>query len=136
MRRRVAMEQRICPRSRALRNPTETLVARATWARESLRRMRMRRKRWPGSCGASAGAETRPCFFRTWTMAAGFRPRARRRKMVRCGRTRPRASQARNAEEEMASLRATSEMRRSGWRPGDFDVGEKFFLLDTGPGFL
>jgi hypothetical protein len=55
---------------------------------------------------------------------------------VRCGETRPRTSQARNAEEEIASLRATSEIRRSGWRPEVLDVGEKFFLLDTGPGFL
>ena len=55
---------------------------------------------------------------------------------VRCGQKGQALPIARKAEEEMASLRATSEMRRSGWRPGDFDEGEKFFLLDTGPGFL
>ena len=61
----VEIEQRIWPRSSALRNPTETPVARATWARESPRRRRKRRKRWPGIWGASAGAATTPCFFRT-----------------------------------------------------------------------
>ena len=53
MRRNVPMEPRICPRSRALRKPTETLVAPATCARESLRRRRRRRrcKTLPGRSG-------------------------------------------------------------------------------------
>jgi len=54
MRRKVATEERIWPRSSELRNPTETPVARATCARESPRRVRSRRKRWPGSVAASA----------------------------------------------------------------------------------
>jgi hypothetical protein len=55
---------------------------------------------------------------------------------VRCGETRPKASQARKAEEEMPTRRATSLMRnvRGGLRAAD--VSDKFFLLDTGPGLL
>jgi len=34
----------------------------ATWARERLRRASGGRKRWPGSCGGPAGAETTPVF--------------------------------------------------------------------------
>jgi len=50
--------------------------------------------------------------------------------------TSPKASQARNAEEEIPTRRATSLMRsvRAGWRAAD--ALDKFFLLDTGPGFL
>src|SRR5271170_5911300 len=154
MRRSVEMEERIWPRSNALKKPTETRVARATCARESPRRVRKRRNFWPGSCGASAGAETTPCFLRTCTIAAGFSPRARRRKSarcnsrtsasvymryrlaVRCGDTSPRASQARRADEEILRRRATPEMRKSFCPLGISDGLEKFFLLDTDASFL
>ena len=55
---------------------------------------------------------------------------------MRCGETRPKASQARKAEEEMPTRSATSLMRsvRGGLRAAD--VSDKVFLLDTGPGFL
>jgi hypothetical protein len=46
------------------------------------------------------------------------------------------ASQARSAEEEIPTRRATSLMRsvRGGLRVAD--ALDEFFLLDTGPGFL
>jgi hypothetical protein len=46
------------------------------------------------------------------------------------------ASQARRAEEEMPTRRATSLMRsvREGLR--EADASNEFFLLDTGSGFL
>jgi hypothetical protein len=46
------------------------------------------------------------------------------------------ASQARSAEDEIPKRRATSLMRsvRTGLRFAD--ASDKFFLLDTGPGFL
>jgi hypothetical protein len=55
---------------------------------------------------------------------------------VRCGETRPNASHARKAEEEMPTRRATSLIRsvRGGLRASD--ALDEFFLLDTGPGFL
>src|SRR5208283_1166896 len=123
-------------------------------ARESPRRTRKRRNLWPASCGASTGLLTRPCFLRTWTMAGGLRPRARRRKMarcnrrtsdsvymryrllVRCGAISPSASQERNAEEEIFKWRATSEMRRRPSTPEESDGLEKFFLFDTALRFL
>src|SRR5580704_15752749 len=115
MRRRVATEERICPRSSALRNPTDTRVARATCARESPRRVRNRR--------TSASVYIRYLLF------------------VRCGATSPTISHARNAEDEIPTRRATSLMRSrrlcealSCNRVRDWL--DEFFPLDTGDGFL
>jgi len=54
---------------------------------------------------------------------------------VRCGETRPKASQARKAEEEMPTRRATSLMRnvRGGLRTAN--VSDKFFCLTPVPAF-
>jgi len=52
------------------------------------------------------------------------------------GETKPSASQARSAEEDMPRRRATSEMRRTPLLDEESDSLGKFFLLDTGPGFL
>jgi hypothetical protein len=46
------------------------------------------------------------------------------------------ASQARNAEEEMPTRRATSLMRRAGDGCREADASDEFFLLDTGADFL
>src|SRR5260370_23420111 len=78
MRRKVATEERIWPRSSELRKPTETPVERATCARDRPRRVRKRRKRCPGREAASAGRATGPWRFRTFTIAAGVQAGARR----------------------------------------------------------
>ena len=55
---------------------------------------------------------------------------------MRCGEINPSASQERSAEEEMPSRAATSEMRKRLGAAKESDGLEKFFLLDTAPGFL
>jgi hypothetical protein len=50
--------------------------------------------------------------------------------------TRPRVSQARSAEEEIPTRRATSLMRRGRLPLRSADSFDKFFVLDTAPSFL
>jgi hypothetical protein len=50
--------------------------------------------------------------------------------------TNPNASQARKAEEEMPTRRATSLMRKNRFPPGKPAALDEFFLLDTTANFL
>jgi hypothetical protein len=60
----------------------------------------------------------------------------RYRLLVRCGEINPSASHDRKAEDEMPRRAATSEMRKRLGVATESDSLEKFFLLDTAPGFL
>jgi hypothetical protein len=54
---------------------------------------------------------------------------------VRFGATRPNASQARRAEEEMPTRSATSLMRNEASASREIDDLDRFFLLDITTGF-